>query len=177
MHLTRLAPAVLSLCALAACTTIPSGPSAMVLPGSTKNFDQFRVDDANCRQFANTQVNGQSNGGVVADSGVKSAAVGAGVGALAGAAIGGGHGAGTGAGVGLIVGAIAGAGAGDRSSYALQRRYDAAYQQCMYASGHQIPGYARSAYARPAAPQAPQALVPPPPPPPGAALLQAPPAR
>ena len=173
MKISRLAPVAIALCALGACTTIPSGPSAMVLPGSTRSFDQFRVDDANCRQFANTQVSGQSTGGVAADSGVKSAAVGAGVGALAGAAIGGGHGAGTGAGLGLIVGAIAGANAGDRSSHALQRRYDAAYQQCMYASGHQIPGYARSSgYARPAAPQA---LVPPPPP--GAALLAAPPPR
>ncbi|EEA01320.1 conserved hypothetical protein [Burkholderia sp. H160] len=37
---------------VAACTAIPSGPSVMVLPGSTKTFDQFLSDDHDCRQFA-----------------------------------------------------------------------------------------------------------------------------
>jgi hypothetical protein len=27
---------------LGACTTLPTGPSVMVLPGTGKNFDQFR---------------------------------------------------------------------------------------------------------------------------------------
>ena len=30
---------------LTGCVTIPTGPSVMVLPGSGKSFDQFRLDD------------------------------------------------------------------------------------------------------------------------------------
>jgi hypothetical protein len=55
----------------------------------------------------------------------------------------------------------------------VQRRYDVAYTQCMYAKGNQVPmrGVPRSrpAYATPAPPP------PPPPPPPAAMPLGAPP--
>jgi hypothetical protein len=34
-----------------------------------------------------------------------------------------------------------GAASGSDSSKEVQRRYDIAYQQCMYAKGHQVPGY------------------------------------
>jgi len=44
-----------------ACTSMPSGPSVMVLPGSNKTFDQFLGDDHNCRQFALGQVGGVSS--------------------------------------------------------------------------------------------------------------------
>src|SRR5438105_9494113 len=37
---------------LAACATVPMGPSVMVLPGTGKNFEQFQADDAVCRQWA-----------------------------------------------------------------------------------------------------------------------------
>ena len=51
---------------------------------------------------------------------------------------------------------------GDRDSvWMVQRRYDIAYQQCMYAKGHQIPMAARYAPRQ----QAPQHAAPPPPPP------------
>ena len=39
----RLAP--LALLVLAACASVPSGPSVMALPGSNKSFDQFRSDE------------------------------------------------------------------------------------------------------------------------------------
>jgi hypothetical protein len=150
---------------LGACTTMPSGPSHMALPGTGKNFDQFRIDDYDCRQYANASVNNTTPGQVNADSGVKSAAVGAGVGALAGAAIGNsGRAAATGAGVGLLIGALAGAGAGDRSSYALQRNYDAGYTQCMYAKGHKVPVNGRVNYTTAAPAPAPAYNIPPPPP-------------
>lgn len=154
--------AAVGILSLAACTTIPSGPSEMSLPGTGKSFDQFRADDGDCRRFALAQVDDKTRTDVQVESGVKSAAVGAGVGAIAGAAVGGGQGAATGAGLGLLVGAVAGADAGDRSSWGLQRRYDAAYKQCMYARGHKIPVYGNLA-AQPAA-RAPAALAPPPPP-------------
>ncbi len=44
-----------------------------------------------------------------------------------------------GAGTGLLFGALAGTGAAGSSSYGMRRRYDNAYQQCMYASGHKVP--------------------------------------
>ena len=47
-----------SLLLLGACVSMPTGPSVMVLPGTGKSFDQFRVDDMDCRQFASSQVGG-----------------------------------------------------------------------------------------------------------------------
>lgn len=43
---------------VAACTTMPSGPSVMVLPSTSKSFDQFRADDMVCRNFALESVGG-----------------------------------------------------------------------------------------------------------------------
>ncbi|MDC8757581.1 hypothetical protein [Janthinobacterium fluminis] len=124
---------------LGACTTLPSGPSALVLPGTGKSFDQFRSDDFSCRGYAQMQTGGGSAQQAGIDSGVRSAALGTAIGALAGAAMDGGHGAGVGAGAGLAFGTLAGVGAGEYSGYALQQRYDYAYQQCMYANGHRVP--------------------------------------
>ena len=124
---------------LAACTVLPDGPSAMVLPGTGKSFEQFRSDDLQCRGYAQGQLGGASAQQAGVDSSVRSAALGTVLGAAAGAAIDGGHGAGVGAGTGLLFGALAGTGAADTSSYGMQRRYDNAYQQCMYASGHKVP--------------------------------------
>lgn len=164
---------------LGACASVPSGPSAMVLPGSGKSFDQFRVDDMDCRQYASLQSGGSNPDQAATDSGVKSAAIGAGVGALAGAAMGGHRSAATGAAAGLIIGSVAGAGAASSSGQTLQQRYDNGYQQCMYAKGHQVPVYGRfdsprrsaGAYmappAQPAAPPPPPSTSAIPPPPPG----------
>lgn len=111
----------------------------LVLPGSSKSFDQFRADDSACRQYAASQVGGTTPGQVANDSGVRTAALGTVLGAAAGAAIDGGSGAAVGAGVGLLFGALAGAGAGETSAYVVQRRYDVAFTQCMYAQGHRVP--------------------------------------
>ncbi|HET9404657.1 MAG TPA: YMGG-like glycine zipper-containing protein [Burkholderiales bacterium] len=151
--------------ALAGCVTVPSGPSLMSLPGSGKSFDQFRLDDGDCRQFASSQVGGNTPNQASADSGVASAAVGTVVGAAAGAAIGGNSaGAGVGAGVGLLTGALVGSSAAYASSYSLQQRYDIGYTQCMYAKGHKVPvsGRFASANDQPAR----RYSTPPPPPPP-----------
>ena len=154
---------------LGSCVSMPSGPGVMVLPGSGKNFDQFRADDMECRQFASSQVNGGTPDGNAENSALKSAAVGTAVGAAAGALLGGHSGAGSGAAAGLIVGSAAGAGAAGSSQRTLQQRYDIGYTQCMYAKGHQIPQAGRydntrrpvSSYT----PPAPGAYTPPPPPP------------
>ncbi len=171
---------------LSACVTIPTGPSVMVLPGDGKNFDQFQMDDGTCRQWA-AQQTGTTAQQAANESGIASAAVGTVVGAALGAAIGAaagnpGLGAAVGAGAGLFGGTAAGASASQVSAGSVQRRYDHAYMQCMYAKGNQIPfsGRARPSYAPPAAapgppPPAgvtppPPPVGPPPPPPPGVSL-------
>lgn len=155
---------------LGACTTMPTGPSVLVMPGSGKNFNQFRSDDAMCRQYAFGQVGGTTPNQVAVDSGVRSAAVGTVLGAAAGAAIGGERGAAAGAGTGLLFGGLAGTSAGEASAYGSQRRYDYAYIQCMYAQGHSVPvsgrvSTRRSSYLPPPPPPPPQGMAPPPPPP------------
>ena len=166
--LMRLSPLV-ALLTLGACTTIPTGPSVMAMPGTGKTFDQFRADDADCRQFAQMQTGGATSNETAVESGMKSAAVGATVGALAGAAMGGHQGAGVGAGMGLLAGSAMGAGAGQSSGYGSQRRYDNAYIQCMYAKGDRVPvsGQMVSEPARPASPPPAPGYAYPPPPPPG----------
>ena len=154
---------------LGACATYPTGPSAMALPGTGKNFDQFRADDSDCRQFAISST-GASPENVAADSVVKSAAIGTAIGAVAGAALGGNSsGAAAGAGTGLLVGSLAGAGAGQGSAYDVQRRYDAGYLQCMYSKGHKVPVSGRFVSSSPsgsyATPQPPTSYAAPPPPP------------
>ncbi len=168
-RLLRRSP-LLALLLLGACTTIPTGPSVMALPGTGRSFDQFRGSDAECRQFAIGQIGGATANETAIESGMKSAAVGATVGALAGAAMGGHQGAGVGAGMGLLAGSAAGAGSGQASGYASQRRYDHAYVQCMYGKGERVPvsGQMSSAPARALSPPPPpaSAYAPPPPPPP-----------
>jgi YMGG-like Gly-zipper len=163
-HLSALA--ALSLCA---CATVPSGPSVLSLPGSKKTFDQFRADDTMCRGYAYEQLAGIAPGYAATDSGIASAAVGTAIGAAAGALIGGGEGAAVGAGVGLLVGSAAGSQAAWSSALTAQERYDFAYQQCMYGSGHKVPVSGRFAQSRPyTAPPRPNYPPPPsyPPPPP-----------
>jgi len=130
---------VLLVFAVNACTTLPTGPSVLVLPGTGKNFDQFRSDDFVCRQYAYAQVGGTTPGQAAAASGVTSAAVGSALGAAAGAAIGGGSGAAIGAGSGLAAGGLVGTGTAASSSEEAQQRYDIAYIQCMYAKEHRVP--------------------------------------
>ncbi|HYP68416.1 MAG TPA: YMGG-like glycine zipper-containing protein [Thiobacillaceae bacterium] len=159
---------------LGACTTMPSGPSVMVLPGTGKSFDQFRADERECKSYALESVGGVTPGQAAQNSGVASAVVGTVVGAAAGAAIGGHEGAGVGAGTGLLVGGLAGTQSAEYSGYGVQRRYDVSYVQCMYAKGHQVPvsgrTYRQSRAASypppppPGVPRPPEGTPPPPPP-------------
>lgn len=133
------------LCALASgCATVPAGPHVAVMPAPGKPFDLFVADDTVCRQFAEQQT-GTSPQGAMTQSVVGGSAAGAALGAAAGTAIGSlsgqpGAGAIVGAGTGLMAGSATGVAAGSGSSWEVQRRYDVAYQQCMYAKGNQIPG-------------------------------------
>ncbi len=139
----KAAGASLVILVLGACTAVPLGPSVMVLPGTGKTFEQFQVDDAFCRQWA-AQQTGTTPARASAGSTVSGAAIGTAVGAAVGAAIGAAAGspatgAAVGAGTGLLGGTAVGAGTGGSVSYEVQRRYDNAYQQCMYAKDNQIP--------------------------------------
>jgi hypothetical protein len=163
---------VVALLFVTACASLPTGPSVMSLPGSRKSFDEFRADDADCRQFANAQVGGTTAQKAATDSGVASAVVGTAIGAGAGALIAGSSsGAGVGAGIGLITGALVGQSYAGGAYYSVQQRYDFAYQQCMYAKGNkiQVSGYQartfseQSPAAAPPGPPGPIAPYPPPP--------------
>ena len=152
---------------LGGCSSLPPGPSVMVLPGSQTSFEQFQQDDSVCRGFA-TASSGTSAQKAAQESGVGSAVIGTAVGAAAGAAIGAAagapaSGAAIGAGSGLLFGGAAGVGRADAAGSALQQRYDNAYMQCMYAKGNQIP-VARSSLPQPAPMPRPHAYRPPPPP-------------
>jgi len=134
--------------ALTACATMPTGPSVMSLPGTGKTFEEFRMDDAVCRQFAFEQIGGMTAQQAGQSSAVTSAVVGTVVGAAAGAAIGSvsgdmGAGAAIGAGSGLLFGSAVGSSYASASYYENQRRYDNAYIQCMYAKGNRVPVYGR----------------------------------
>ena len=138
---------------LAGCASIPEGPSVAVMPGPGKPFDQFNADNAICKEFARQQI-GVNPNDVAREQVVTGAAAGAVLGAASGALMGQGHDSAAApmAGAGLIVGSAAGANAANQSTMTLQRRYDIAYQQCMYAKGNQIPGYAPPRYTPPPPP-------------------------
>lgn len=133
---------------LNACTSVPTGPGVLVLPGTGKSFDRFRLDDADCRQYASAQIGGGTANAAATDSGVRSAVIGTAVGAAAGALFGGRNSVGVGAGSGLLIGSMAGMGTGESSGFNLQQRYDFGYQQCMYAKGHRVPVSGRLDYSR-----------------------------
>ncbi len=138
---------------LSGCATMPTGPSVAVFPSPGKPFEVFQADDAVCRQWAQQQIGGVSPG----QTANQNLATGATVGTLVGAAMG--------AAIGAATGGAGGAGAGAASGYQLQRRYDIAYQQCMYAKGNQIPGVLRRptrSYVPPPPPQARVVVLPPP---------------
>ena len=145
--------ALLSVFGLGACVTVPSGPSVMVLPGSHKTFEQFQADGYSCQAYAQQTI-GLPPGQVAADAATSNAVAGTLIGAAAGAAIGSvtgraGPGAAIGAGTGLLLGSAAGSNAYGASYYGVQRRYDQAYLQCMYAKGNQIPVREGSRYGPP----------------------------
>jgi hypothetical protein len=162
---------------LSACVSVPEGPSIMALPGTGKSFDQFRGDDAACRQYANAQVGGTTPNQAAGSSFAGSAAVGTAIGAAAGAAVNQGNSVGVGAATGLVMGSAVGVNQANLSSYEMRRRYDHAYIQCMYVKGHRVPVYGNFVTQQPAY-HSPSGVPPdyqPPPPPPRGYVLPVPP--
>jgi OmpA family protein len=141
----RSAAALIGSLAAAACAVAPpTGPNVWVLPGEGKDLARFGREDGACRQYALGQIGHGSPQQAANQSAVGSAAVGTALGAAAGALLGAaggnaGAGAAIGAGGGLLAGSAVGAGTARSSAVGLQRRYDAAYVQCMTASGNRVP--------------------------------------
>ena len=162
MNWTRGLLVLLGVLALSRCATVPTGPSVMVLPAQGKPFEAFQADDSVCRQWAAQQAGAgpsETTNQNLANGAVLGTVLGAGLGAAIGAASGAtGTGAAIGAASGLIGGTAIASGPAYGAGWEVQRRYDVAYQQCMYAKGNQIPSVVRTARRAPA--------VPPPPPPP-----------
>ena len=163
---------LLSLVALSACATTPTGPMVRVMPGPDKPFEVFVQDQNECKAYASSQVSGEAER--ENNRAVGTAALTAAIGAALGAAVShnAGAGAGTGAAVGAATGTAIGAGNSNEANYSIQRRYDIAYQQCMYAKGNQVPGYYPQGYGGgypqnyggPTPPPPPGSAPPPPPP-------------
>jgi hypothetical protein len=124
---------------LAGCVSMPVGPTVAAMPAPNKPFEVFVQDDQLCRNWAGASV---GQGRDAAGNRMLAATVtGTAIGAVAGALAGDHHGAGTGAAIGTLAGAGFGAEQGNMTAWSAQRRYDIAYQQCMYAKGNVIPGY------------------------------------
>lgn len=151
--------------AIAGCAQMPVGPTIAVMPAPGMPFEVFQQDNYFCQQYAQ-QVLGANPSKVVSDQVAGGAVAGAAIGAAAGALLGGNSNAAAGgAATGLLFGTAAGAGAASDTNYGLQRRYNIAYAQCMYAKGNQVPGYAAPSYVPPPPPPG----SPPPPPSPAPA--------
>lgn len=100
---------------LSACASIPAGPEILALPGTNKSLEEFRSDDAWCRNYAVEQFGGKTPSQAANESSIRSA--------VAGSALGG----------------SAGSDTSDISAEGKQKRYDFLYVQCMYSKGHRIP--------------------------------------
>jgi uncharacterized protein YcfJ len=156
---------VAALALLAGCAMQPVGPSISVFPAPYKPFQVFLDDQDECQDYAASRVAG---GAEAANSrALGAAAVGAALGLAVGAATGDGRAATVGAATGGAFGTAVGAGQSDEANFSLQRRYDIAFAQCMYAKGNQVPGFRRLAAPPPPPPPGGPGGPPPPPPRPG----------
>jgi len=151
-----------ALAVLAGCAMQPVGPTISVFPAPYKPFQVFLDDQDECQDYAASRVAGGAE--AANNRALGAAAVGTVLGLAVGAATGDGRAATFGAASGAAVGATVGAGQSDQANFGLQRRYDIAFAQCMYAKGNQVPGFQRLA-------------APPPPPPGGAGAPPPPPPR
>jgi uncharacterized protein YcfJ len=129
------------------------------MPGANKPFDVFVQEDQLCRGWAAHSI-GLAGHDAAAERMLASTVTGAVIGAVAGAALDGGRGAGAGAAVGTALGGTLGSEQGAMTAMNAQRRYDIAYQQCMYSKGNVV----SSPYGTYRYPVPPPLSAPPPPP-------------
>jgi hypothetical protein len=120
------------------CATTPMGPMVRVMPASNKPFEVFAQEQADCERYASDQIAGEAR--MANNHALGTTALGAVLGLGVGAATGSGRAAAVGAATGGALGAAVGASRSDYAGMGLQRRYDIAYSQCMYAKGNTVPG-------------------------------------
>ena len=130
---------------LSACAQIPTGPSVAIMPPPGKPFDVFQQDDQTCRNYASQSVGTNAND-ASATSLAESAVIGTALGAVVGGVAGN---AGVGAGIGAVGGTAVGLGEANKTGRTVQRRYDIAYEQCMYSHGNVLPGQSTTSYVPP----------------------------
>jgi hypothetical protein len=131
---------LISMMLLASCAQMPTGPSVAVMPGPNKPFEIFMQDDQLCRSWASHAI-GLADHDAAAEQMLASTLTGAAIGAIAGAAGGGHRSVETGAAFGTVVGASVGGNQSTVTAWNAQRRYDIAYQQCMYSKGNNVSYY------------------------------------
>ena len=143
---------------LSGCAEMPIGPTAAVMPGPNKPFEVFVQEDQLCRAWAGQSV---GSGDAASQRMLASTVTGTVIGAVAGAVLGGdSNSAGAGAAMGTLVGAGAGTNQSAMTVWNAQRRYDIAYQQCMYSKGNLVQAFTDGSRRIPG----PALPVPPPPP-------------
>lgn len=130
------ATALSTLVLLEGCVTQPYGPTVPVMPAKGKSLADFQREDAECQDFASSQV----AGGVRAanNRAVRDTVIGAALGTAVGAAFNRRNGAGPGAAVGAVVGAGVASDDAAYSQMSLQGRYNVTYAQCMSAKGNEV---------------------------------------
>ena len=147
MNWVRKSLIILAVITVSGCATMPPGPSVTVMPGPGKPFEVFQMDDSACRQWAENQSGWNANETVnqnLASGAAIGTVLGTGLGAVIGSASGNvGAGAAIGAASGLALGTAGASEPARAAGYEVQRRYDIAYQQCMYSKGNQVPGVVR----------------------------------
>jgi hypothetical protein len=133
------------------CDTVPQAPTVTMLPGVHKSADEFRTDDADCRQYAVDQLGSAVSAPRGLGSGLTSGLSGTAVCPATNRAVGDNRSATAGTAGTLIDGTDSAQSAGS----GLQERYNCAYVQCMYARGDRVPLLARERWPAPRSPSPP----------------------
>ena len=137
MNPSRLAILGTTCMMVAACAYTPMGPTVNVMPPAGKPFEVFAQEQSECKQYADSQVQGQADR--ANSTGVLEGVGGTVLGAGLGAAIGGGRGAAVGAGAGALGGTAVGSSTSGAQQRGIQVQYNNAYTQCMSAKGNNVP--------------------------------------
>lgn len=122
---------------LSACAETPDGPTALVLPGPNKSYEDFQKDKNFCITQAASAVDDQAE--KENHRAILGSLLTAGLGTGLGAAIGGGTGAAIGAGGGALGGAGVAKGYSESKQGNIQTQYDNAFIQCMIAQKNVLP--------------------------------------
>jgi hypothetical protein len=146
MKLALTASTLSLLVLLEGCVTQPYGPTVPVMPPKGKSFSDFQREDAECQDYAHSQVAGQAQ--AANNRAVRDTVIGAALGTAVGAAFDHGNGAGPGAATGAVVGAGFAANDSAYSQVSLQGHFNLAYAQCMSAKGNDVAAPPRRGYRR-----------------------------